>query len=231
MLRGLRSGSGGGCVKLEDYAGFHSGQDIYVLGSGSTLAHVDRGFFANKVTIGCNLVWKHYVPTTYTVTKYHEKAAEGVRAADAGTVFVSRKQHGRDANAAWRGDGAVVFNHLGNKGWDFDAEKDWPENGLVVSKSTITSAMHLAAYMGAATILMVGADCGFLDGDFRRNGYPDGKEPDKPSDWFDHWDLQNRAVKAQLVARYGVRVYSLNPFINYNLEGHRFRSGYASINL
>ena len=218
-------------MKLEDYRGYHAGQDIYVLGSGSTLAHVDRGFFANKVTIGCNLVYEHYTPVTYTVTKYHEKAAEAVKAPDAGTVFVSRKQHGRDANATWKGDGAVVFDHLGNKGWGFDADKDWPEKGLVVSKSTITSAMHLAAHMGAATILMVGADCGFLDGDFRRNKYPHRAEPDKPNDWFDHWDLQNRAVKQQLIARYGVRVYSLNPFINYNLEGHRFRSGYASINL
>lgn len=218
-------------MKFEDYAGYHSKQDIYVLGSGSTLSLIDRGFFANKVTVGCNLVWKHYVPTTYTVTKYHQGAKEAIGQGKAGIVFVSRKQHGRDGNASWKGEGAVVFDHLGNKGWGFDADKDWPEKGLVVSKSTITSAMHLAAYMGAATIIMVGADCGFLDGDFRREGYPDKKEPDKPDDWFDHWDYQNRAVKKKLVDKYGVRVYSLNPFINYNLEGHRFRSGFAGINL
>ena len=57
----------------------------------------------------------------------------------------------------------VVFNH--RMGWASQNFKlEYPADGLVVSHSTITSAMHLAAYMGAATVILAGHDCGALDG-------------------------------------------------------------------
>ena len=34
--------------------------------------------------------------------------------------------------------------------------------------------MHLAAWLGAAQIVLVGADCGTLDGEHRVVGYQDG---------------------------------------------------------
>jgi hypothetical protein len=76
--------------------------------------------------------------------------------------------------------------------------------------------MHLAAWLGASSIVLVGADCGVLDGKERIEGYPQGDNP---------WSIYNhhhKLMKDWLADKYGVGVYSLNPFINLNLEGHRF---------
>jgi hypothetical protein len=43
------------------------------------------------------------------------------------------------------------------------------------------------------------------------------------------FEIQSIAVKGKLKELYGCNVYSLNPFINYNLEGVKYRS-YNEIN-
>jgi hypothetical protein len=87
---------------------------------------------------------------------------------------------------------------------------------LAFGSSSLHGAMHLAAWLGAKHLVLVGADCGTLDGEHRVAGYIEGHTP---------WALYNRhhlLMKQFLIENYGVTVYSLNPFINFNLEGHRF---------
>jgi hypothetical protein len=77
--------------------------------------------------------------------------------------------------------------------------------------------MHLAAHLGASTIILVGADCGTLDGEHRVKDYPDGDKL---------WALYNKhhkLMKDWLEQNYSVKIHSLNPFINLNLEGHTFK--------
>jgi len=77
--------------------------------------------------------------------------------------------------------------------------------------------MHLAAWLGASNIVLVGADCGTIDGDGRVKDYPSGHAP---------WALYNQhllRMKQWLRENYSVEVYSLNPFVNFNLEGHTFQ--------
>jgi len=62
----------------------------------------------------------------------------------------------------------VVFNHLPNT---LRVSTLPPKDHLVVSYSTITSAIHLAAYMGAKNIILVGHDSGTLDGECNFDGY------------------------------------------------------------
>jgi hypothetical protein len=83
--------------------------------------------------------------------------------------------------------------------------------------------MHLAAYMGAKFIVLVGADCGSLGGKDRVDGYVTGDT---------HWALYERHLrdmKQRLWDVYSCQVYSLNPFVNYSLEGVQYR-GAANIN-
>jgi len=114
----------------------------------------------------------------------------------------------------------------GRPGTSFNPSgKDWPtlDNSLVIGSSGIHGAMHLAAYMGAKFIVLVGADCGTLGGAERVEGYVQGEHP---------WELYEshlRDMKQRLFEMYGCQVYSLNPFINYSLEGTAYR-GAASIN-
>jgi hypothetical protein len=77
--------------------------------------------------------------------------------------------------------------------------------------------MNLGAFLGAKFLMLVGADCGTIDGANRIKGYPAGHSP---------WALYNRhnaRMKEWLAQEYGCGVYSLNPFLNFNLEGHKFQ--------
>jgi hypothetical protein len=124
-----------------------------------------------------------------------------------------------------------VFDHLPNRSGDFDAAGDWPpdDGSLVVSMSTITSAMHFACVLGAATVILVGHDAGQLDDSPYMKGYGRAEAAlgysTQNKDWLIALEAQSRGVKAQLVERYGVRIWSLNPFLNWALEGHRFDGG------
>jgi hypothetical protein len=103
--------------------------------------------------------------------------------------------------------------------------RDWPnqETGLYVSWSSITSAMHFAAYLGAKNIILVGHDCGEIDGQSWVKDY--GYETGNPSEMAEAkqrnyaFENQSIAVKQRLKELYKCNIYSLNPFINYNLEG------------
>ena len=45
------------------------------------------------------------------------------------------------------------------------------QTSIVVSHSTITSGIHLAAYMGAKNIILVGHDGGSINGEANFKGY------------------------------------------------------------
>jgi hypothetical protein len=106
-----------------------------------------------------------------------------------------------------------------------------PEKGLVVSYSTITTAIHLAAYMGAKTIILVGHDCGTLDGNMNCKNYHTPqtlgivwKNPGQYANWVSQKiEGQTIQLKHMLKEKYGCSIYSLNPFINFNLEGHVYK--------
>jgi hypothetical protein len=94
--------------------------------------------------------------------------------------------------------------------YDFDGD------GLVFGSSSIHGGMHLASVMGAKNIVLVGADCGTIDGNNRFDGYPEGDTP-----WA-LYDNHLRIMKEWLQVNFNCSVYSLNPFVNFNLEGHKF---------
>jgi hypothetical protein len=77
--------------------------------------------------------------------------------------------------------------------------------------------------LGARNVILVGADCGLLDGEANQAGYKSGNlTGDDPLSWLGRWEQHLRAVSDKLRAVYGVRIYSLNPFVNLNLEGHEW---------
>ena len=142
-------------------------------------------------------------------------------------MFTPQREHGTDADFLGFLPKVVTFpTTTGRPGGSFDPSgKDWPtlDNSLVIGSSSIHGATHLAAHMGAKFIVLVGADCGTLGGAERVEGYVQGDTP---------WALYEshlRDMKQRLWEMYGCQVYSLNPFINYSLEGTQYR-GAASIN-
>ena len=122
-----------------------------------------------------------------------------------------------------------IFNHENNKNRITNLPKN--ENHLVVSYSTITSGIHLAAYMGAKNIILVGHDCGKIDGESFFKDYHNEKTlsvawKDQGINGYNNFlkniEIHTITLKKLLKKKYNCNVYSLNPFINFNLEGHKF---------
>jgi hypothetical protein len=123
-----------------------------------------------------------------------------------------------------------TFEHNMNRCEETNVFSGWPNqnpDALFVSWSSITSAMHFAAYLGAKNIIMVAHDCGTLGEKDWVKGYPyenwDQSEIEQAKQRNKLFENQSIAVKRKLKELYEVNIYSLNPFINYNLEGVQFR--------
>ena len=215
----------------------HKGKDVYVLGSGGSLNFIDPKFFYKKITVCVNEVGEIYLPTTkYVVTKYHPEAIKFAQQMPNVNVVVSRGSLGGPHYAALPVlNNLYTFDHNTNRDAATSVVSDWPleDGSLYVSWSSITSAMHFGAYLGAKNIIMVAHDCGELDDKSWVDGYVydtwDKTKVEEAKERNKQFEIQSIAVKSKLKQLYGCNVYSLNPFINYNLEGVKFRS-YNEIN-
>lgn len=202
----------------------HQGDDMWVIASGPSAGFISPDFFENKWTIGVNRVWNRFL-TDYIVIKESEIIDQAI--ASGMTVIASLYNCGDRKSRKTESEGKFYyFDHLHNAVTDVRFSDD--EDDIVVSYSTITSAMHMAAYMGARNIIVVGHDCGSLDGRLNFEGYP---SPLIKTDGFYERFLskieeQSVQVRAWLEKKYGCRIYSLNPFLNFGLEGHTYESAH-----
>lgn len=217
--------------RLSDFSNRHRGETIYVFGSGATLNYLDPTFFDDKRCVATNFVGgvfglKHYD----TFTHYHQDAAIVAQEKGARFVIAPRREHGVEGE--WVDNvppNVILFDtDTGKPGLTFDPDgKDWPTKpeSLVIGSSSLHGSMHLAAHMGAKSIVLVAADCGTLGFKHRVDGYETvGHQP---------WALYEehlRMMKSKLQAVYGCQIYSLNPFANPNLEGVPYRSPSNAIN-
>lgn len=208
---------------IRELKGIFTGQDIYVVGSGPTAGYIDAKFFDNKLAIGVNEVYQRFPNLDYLVRK-DTAGAEEARAS--GIPLIVSRYHGGniqgERNELAGPQDYYVFEHGDNGKTEVDLAVIGTRK-IVVSYSTITSAMHIAAYMGAANIILVGADCGRVDGEMHMDGYHrcTGGESFYRK-FLKVIEPQTAAVRERLAEVYGCRVYSLNPWLNIGLEGHRY---------
>jgi hypothetical protein len=211
-------------MELSGLRNRHQGETVWVLGSGPSLNFIDPSFFDGKTVVSTNLVAQQLgIRAQYAFAHHHEDAHKLLGSAD----FVVTLTHDTDLpRLTWQFElhPSLVFirqDYVDPVGeyWDVFGQHRPAEDTLVYGSSSLHGSMHLAAWVGAAHIVLVGADCGAIDGAHRLHGYPQGDQP---------WAIYNRhhkAMKDWLVETYGVTVYSLNPFINLHLEGHQFYGG------
>ena len=209
---------------ITELRGLHRGRDAWIMASGASMDYVDPEFFRGRLTIAVNNMWRWF-PCWYVVRKEHEGLAEFLRdKPERVKAIVSEYDCGNLThvrNADIDDPDLYYFRHRENEHTRIDLTVMGTDDHIVVSFSTITSAMHVAAYMGAANIILCGHDCGTLDGRTNIAGYPIRKK-----DWYRGWlkkiEPQTVTVKDALRKVYGCRVYSLNPFVNLGLEGHKY---------
>jgi uncharacterized Rossmann fold enzyme len=218
---------------VEQLKDLHKDQDIWVLGSGSSLNYIDKSFFDNKITVAINEVIDCYLPTsTYMVTKYHQVANQIASKYKNTKVIVSHKQYGNVNNKSGMNetkfDNLYIFYHNHNQANSTPIKKLIPmaDDHLIASWSSITSGIHLAAHMGAKNIILAGHDGGAIDNKNWVDGYSHNDKPENQQEATANRNIEFQKatieLKEILKEIYGCNIHSLNPFISLRLEGHTF---------
>jgi hypothetical protein len=216
---------------LTDYRGIHAGETAWVIGSGSSLNHIDASFFDDKLCVCVNFSGvSKGLQRFYSVSHHHNDADQIAQMRPDLTVFTTEVEQlpseDRSAHPA-REPNVIKCPTIDQRYAAFNPFDHWPEDPdtLIVGPSSVHMTMHLAAYMGAAHIVMVGADCGEFDGASRVTDYehPDG---------LLHFDVWRNALESMAgkLRSLGVSVHSINPWVTPTLEGHKYRSGSLHIN-
>jgi len=213
----------------------YTGKDVYVLGSGTSMQFINKTFFEDKFTIGANLIYQ-YFPVNFCVFKHSQFIDDAVGKCK---VIISSKHDCGDITKEIVNNKNVDYFFTHKKGRFGELEDNFRENleslgkdeDIFVSYSTITSCIHLAAYMGARNIIVCGHDCGWIDGLSHIEGYSKriidyyGSE-EKFNEYYNYWleriNSDTIRLKEKIKEIYGCEIYSLNPFINFRLEGHDY---------
>ena len=224
---------------ITQFRGALRGETVVVLGAGGLDYLRPRALGDFKVISVNSSARKWGLTPEYVVVKEHaEEAVPNAEAFPDTPIICAAGPYGNgDRPEPPDLANLHVFEHLTNKATEFDASRDWPTepDSLVVSMSTMTTAMHFAAYCGASVILVVGLICGTLEGKTHFAGYghpddPDGDQPPWMADWLARSERQALGVKRELVRRYDVDVLGLFPWITPELDGLTYRSPSNRIN-
>lgn len=202
----------------------HHGETVWVVGSGASLNHVKPSLLRGEIVIGVNqsvLEWGGRA--TYLVTNHHPVAAEVSVQAPGAWVITSdvekvppEHQQPTELDAPNILTVPTTAQHYGA----FDAWQHWPTDPhvLPMGPSSATLALGWAEFVGASHVILLGLDCGELDGRSNLAGH------EVPPAEHRHYGLWERALvsSAAVLRLRGIEVYSINPFVTLSLEGHTF---------
>ena len=207
-------------IKIDALKDTHKNKDIYVVGSGPSLEYIDKKFFDNKIVIGCNQVCE-LIKCTYTV-RIHNMNGNKLNKS---TLVMSEYDCGYQTKLNHYTEPFYYFKTLKNNGEKLDISVVDSEDHLVAGGSVMSSAIHFAYYLGASNIILIGHDCGFLDAKSNLDNYNEGNNKKTELEVLkrdgDLWEQQTLEL-VNILRSKGIGVMSINPFINFNLEGHKY---------
>jgi|TARA_R100001015_G_C4622946_1_gene180569 hypothetical protein len=220
---------------IKELKNIHKGEDIWLILAGSSMDYVDKEFFENKIVIGQNHVYKHY-PCDYIIMKdcmEEPRFPRSIRELDKLNIplVFSEYFQGNSKNNVKNlpeHSNAYLFKHNPRLESFIDKEIfELKENKIMVSRSTVTSLMHLGAFMGAKNLMLCGHDCGKINDNLYYDGYME-KDWVSAGNWsgittfLKKCEKESQVVRKYLKDRYDCNIHSLNPFLNLGLEGNKF---------
>ena len=195
---------------LQDLKDRHKGESVWVCGSGPSMGWVTPQFFEAKTVVAINEVGFVFgLQNFYTATNYstHHPVVAGNVAANPHRIFITPDMNleASDMTATHVGSGNHITFRPHAPFWKPDT--NWPTDPdvLITGGTSAHIAMHLACYMGASQINLVGVDLGLVDGQENFAGYR------KSNGSMDGWRQQFGVVVNKLRELYGVRFLRLQP--------------------
>lgn len=222
--------------KIINFNNIHKNEDIYVICSGKSIDFIDDNFFDNKILIGVNRVYNR-VNCNYYVRKESNNLKEYIDnfLKDDEILFISRGCSGNINNKNYeliktnynKKNNIIVYNHDDNVYNDIRKISietiQAKNNKLITSYSTITSAIHLAYYMGAKNIILVGHDCCKIDNQANYSNYHNDEtlsiawKTENKDEAYINWlysiGQMTKHIK-NLLRQLNVSLLSINPFVS-----------------
>lgn len=206
------------------------GKDIYVLASGSSMNYISKDFFENKITVGINRVC-NFFKCDFTVTKDGEGFSSILQNSvnKNNTLVISKYQYGTRPRLNKIIDNAIYFDHFDKPGQQPQTQNISKDlNKLIVSHSTVTSGIHFAAFLGAKNIIICGHDGGTIDGestikDYYKELQPHQRTMPRYNDWLRSIKIHTTDVCKKIKEEYNSNIYTINPFLFLDLEGHIYK--------
>ena len=209
----------------------HKGEDIWIIGAGSSMDYVDPSFFENKITIGVNQMFQ-YFPCEYVVgrdlavrVRWDETVKELSNRKDIKFLYSRLHQGHGEENPIIPSDNFYEFESGIND--DIKGLECIGTDKMVAIRTTLNTCINIAGYMGAKNIMICGKDEGKINGNLYYKGYVKDKWPDA-GNWngIEHWlyltEKNTMMVRDRVKEVYDCNIHSLNPFINFKLEGNEY---------
>jgi len=191
--------------------GKHKGEDIYIIGSGSSMDFFSKKFFENKTVICLNNMYKFF-PCNYMLSHHHDIIQEAI---DSGaTVITSKHNISHPAHKTHNFTGEYYFYEHNDQGFCKVDMENWGKM-IVTAGTPVVAALQIAANMGANNVVLCGVDGGTIDKKTNYREYPLPTQGGHPG------RVQNAIEQtANMIRQDGVGVCCVLPFVNLTLEGH-----------
>ena len=221
-------------MELKALKNAHALEDVWVVASDASVDYFPAGFFEGRTVITVNYA---HVPARYCVSK-NDEPTTATRGSDWLTVeananpdtlfVVSKHRNGDLYRPKSHVPDAVIFDHHQNQVQAFNAQTHIPDdtNMLLVSYSTIGSALHLAAFMGARTCFVAAGSGGVFGEEAYRASY----HAKTTNTVVEAASRQTQPICDELQRRYGTQFVTVLPWGNLRLGGDRFEADYGRLN-
>lgn len=214
---------------LDDYVDLWRGETAYVVGSSAALDGFDPRWFDGKPTISINFVGPRFGldPAALTVTQYCDLRPRLRELGWTGVVMEPdrRLPNSPASSSPAEPDAATVQIAYPDTVDPVPAERVTPY--LVQGGTSLHPALHLAALMGASTIVTVAADHGWWNG--RRNATVYSEHTGGATDTLiPKWHAETNLLAARL-REWGIALHTMIPYINLNCEQDEFKGPRARI--
>jgi hypothetical protein len=215
---------------VSELYGRHTGEDIYIVGTGPSLRVFPLDFLKDKITIGLNMAWK-MVDTTYAITIHPDLNIPELQSPVVNKPNLQwilsikpEKFPASHPNILALENRCYFFDFRGRPNTQPPYEPsdsgrmiEWvrypSENNLYVWSSISQPAMNLAANMGARNVILIGCDNASIGKNSHSHAQHTrwkGVRPDKR--YYQYYEGAAE-VRTALHER-GVNVISMNPFVS-----------------
>jgi len=195
-------------MRINLLANKHPNSDIYIVGTGPSLRVFDTQYLSNKITIGLNQAWKH-LATTYSISVHPDLVVEYEKTKVKPKTKWIVKQKSEFSKKPLDDPNYYIFKTVDK---DFTIFHKPKEDHLFIGRGVQQTAMHVAAIMGAANIILVGVDMTDLCGDHHGHDQHVKFHGLPPSDVYLEYRRYTAAVRYELRKK-GIKVFTMSSLL------------------